>query len=488
MKLLRLLPILIAGAASFVGVARAQQPPDSVSGDACYNTAMGTDALLNNSNGTCPNSSAGQNTAAGTFALEANTTGFFNSGFGAFALWSNTTGEENTATGTGALPYNTTGSANTATGFNSLFYNTTGYWNTGTGAGALATNTTGYYNTASGVDALAYNSTGYDNTASGTFALFYNSTGIYNTALGFSALYNNTTARNNTAVGYEALYGAGTYTGAHNSAFGYQTLYSDNTGSYNNAIGDNTLAYNTTGNNNNAVGYAALYSTTTGSSNNAQGYYALARLTTGSSNTGLGEYAGYNQTTGSNNIYIGNQGVAGESAVIKIGTAATQTTAFIAGITGTNVTGGATVVVNSSGQLGVMSSSRQYKEDIHPLGEASERVYDLHPVAFRYRQADEKGEKPIQYGLVAEEVAETLPELVVHDAAGRPATVAYQVLPTLLLNELQKEHQRVAAQSEEIAALRSQVADLERLATELVAAERLRAGTAEPVTAPAASH
>jgi hypothetical protein len=245
-------------------------------------------------------------------------------------------------------------------------------------------------------------------------------------------------------------------------------------------MGDNTLAYNTTGNNNNAVGYAALYSNTTGSSNNAQGYYALARVTTGSSNTGLGEYAGYNQTTGSNNIYIGNKGVAAENAVIRIGDPTNSPTTFIAGITGTNVTGGATVVVNSSGQLGVVSSSRQYKEDIQPLGAASERVYDLHPVAFRYRQADEKGEKPIQYGLVAEEVAETLPELVVHDAAGRPSTVAYQVLPTLLLNELQKEHQQIAD-------LKAQIAELQRLTTQLVARERLQERAGEPATPVAAS-
>jgi len=374
-------------------------------------------------------------------------------------------GMNNTAMGTSALANPNLdadgGCHNTASGASALTADTSGSYNSATGFGSLTSNLSGNNNTGLGAETLYTNTSGSENTASGYQALYYNTSGSYNTAAGAYALQANTTGSRNTAVGYMALSAA--ETAAHNSSFGYETLLSDSTGSYNNAIGDNTLAYNTVGNNNNAMGYAALYSNTTGSSNNAQGYYALGRSTTGSNNTALGEYAGYNQTTGSNNIYIGNKGVAGENAVIKIGDSANSPKTYIAGITGTTVTGGATVVVNSSGQLGIMSSSRQVKEDIHPLGEASDRVYDLRPVTFRYRQADDRGQKPIQYGLVAEEVAETLPELVVNDAQGHPATVAYQVLPTLLLNELQKEHRQVQAQSGEIADLKAQVAELRRL-------------------------
>jgi hypothetical protein len=67
-------------------------------------------------------------------------------------------------------------------------------------------------------------------------------------------------------------------------------------------------------------------------------------------------------------------------------------------------------------------------------------------------------DKPIQFGLIAEEVADVFPELVVYDEAGKPQTVGYHLLASLLLNQLQKEHGVVEAQSEELAQLKKQVA------------------------------
>jgi hypothetical protein len=64
-----------------------------------------------------------------------------------------------------------------------------------------------------------------------------------------------------------------------------------------------------------------------------------------------------------------------------------------------------------------------------------------------------------EYGLIAEEVAEVFPELVVYDDEGRPETVKCHVLSTLLLNELQRERERVAG---EIAALRAELEALRR--------------------------
>jgi hypothetical protein len=131
---------------------------------------------------------------------------------------------------------------------------------------------------------------------------------------------------------------------------------------------------------------------------------------------------------------IGTQGSAG-----VVGSGVTRT--FIAEINGvkTDLTGTA-VVVDANGQLGTMSSSRRYKQDIQPMAEASERLLKLRPFTFRYKQPNALGEKPIQYGLIAEEVAEVLPELVVLNKDGQPESVAYHLLPSLLLNELQKEH------------------------------------------------
>jgi len=71
----------------------------------------------------------------------------------------------NTALGSGALNANTTGTQNTASGVNALQNNTTGGSNTASGLQALINNTTGSNNTASGRDALLNNTTGSGNTA-----------------------------------------------------------------------------------------------------------------------------------------------------------------------------------------------------------------------------------------------------------------------------------------------------------------------------------
>jgi hypothetical protein len=414
--------VLVSVLVTVIGSAYGQQPPDVVQSDVSFNTAMGSQALLNLTSG----------------------------------------GVRNTASGDQALYSNTTGGFNTANGNRALFANTTGYYNTASGNGALSSNTSGYWNTASGVGALSSNTTASVNTAFGYAALFSNTTGSYNTASGAYALEFNTTGTNNSAVGYHALYTS--ISGNDNTAFGYNALYSNTSGSLNNAAGYSTLYSNTTGKYNNGMGTSSLYSNTTGNSNSAVGYGALYNNTTGSTNVAIGYISGYSLTTGSNNIDISNPGVAGESGVIRIGTPGTHVSAIIAGISGVNVTGGVNVMVNSNGQLGVMSSSRRYKEDIQPVADASERLLKLRPVTFRYKQPDETGQKPLQYGLIAEEVAATFPELVVYNDKGQPETVRYQELTPILLNEVQQLHEQLAVQAsklDEVSELKQQFAELQ---------------------------
>jgi hypothetical protein len=77
----------------------------------------------------------------------------------------------------------------------------------------------------------------------------------------------------------------------------------------------------------------------------------------------------------------------------------------------------------------------------------------LRPVKFRYKKPDASGQKPIQYGLIAEEVAEVYPELVVRDATtGRIDGVRYDELAPMLLNEMQQQHGKMTAQAEKMAA------------------------------------
>ena len=311
------------------------------------------------------------------------------------------------------------GSANTASGSSTMRFNTTGSANTASGAAALVSNSTGTANTASGFRALSVNSRGNNNTASGAFTLKSNTIGRNNTASGDSALVSNTTGSDNTA----------------NGAY--------------------TLNYNSLGAANTASGISALYTNTTGNTNTAVGVNALLSNTTGSSNIALGYRAGSNLTTGSGNIAIGHEGVAGESSTIRIG--ASQTRTFLAGVRGKTVGGGSAVVINSSGQLGTVVSSARYKQDIQDMGQQSAKLQQLRPVTFHYT-ADPQGAK--QYGLIAEEVAQVYPELVVYGEEGQIESVQYHQLISMLLNEVQHHQQQMEARTQQFTRQSQELAEL----------------------------
>ena len=330
---------------------------------------------------------------------------------------------------------------NTAEGDGALSNLTTGFGNTAIGYGALYNDTTGDHNTASGLQTLIYNTTGNSNTADGSSTLFSNTTGSYNTASGRNALYNNTTGYENTANGYAAL--TNNTIGRFNTANGVQALYS-----------------NTTGAGNAANGSFALSNNGTGTSNTANGFDALFNNTTGSNNVAVGVQSGLNLTTGSNNIDIGNQGVAGEAGKIRIGTKGTHTGTFIAGISGVGVTGSA-VLVNSSGKLGIMTSSARFKEAIKPMDKASEAILSLQPVTFLYKHDLDPDGIP-QFGLIAEQVEKVDPNLVVRDEDGEIYTVRYEAVNAMLLNEFLKEHRKVEEQEATITQLKSTVAQQQK--------------------------
>jgi uncharacterized coiled-coil protein SlyX len=262
----------------------------------------------------------------------------------------------------------------------------------------------------------------------------------------------------NTAEGYQAL--DSNTTGSSNTADGRQALFHNTTSSFNTADGYQALFHNTGGADNTADGFQALYFNTTGKNNTASGFRALFQNTTGSYNIALGWEDGMNLTTGSNNIDIGNAGVAGESSTIRIGHIPAHTRAFIAGISGA-VVSGATVAVNSSGQLGVAPSSRRFKDEIKPMNAASEAILALKPVTFRYKKELDPGGTQ-QFGLVAEEVEKVDPDLVARDAQGKPYTVRYDAVNAMLLNELLKEHRKVQEQDATIAELKSMMAEQQK--------------------------
>jgi hypothetical protein len=164
--------------------------------------------------------------------------------------------------------------------------------------------------------------------------------------------------------------------------------------------------------------------------------------------------------TGDNNIDIGNAGTTNDSGIIRIGTTGTHTNTFIAGIYGATVAGGLQVYVNSTGELGVIPSSQKFKQDIEPMGDSSAELLALQPVTFKY-QSDPAGTP--QFGLVAEQVENVDPALVVHDAQHGIYTVRYQAVDAMLLNEFLKQHQKVEEQNREIVDLKARLAKLEQL-------------------------
>jgi Chaperone of endosialidase/Bacterial Ig domain len=377
------------------------------------------------------------------------------------------------------------GFKNTFLGVNAGLVTTSAGGNTAVGADALRNASTGSSNTAIGYDALLSNTSGSSNTAAGGSAMFFNTTGMQNTATGYLAMRDNRTGSGNTSVGQSALQRGD---GTSNTAIGSHTMAGGMgffTGSENTAIGGQALRELASGANNTAAGFGALLFNSDGSNNTANGYRALFSNTVGANNVAAGAFAGVSLVTGSNNIYLGANvlGTPGESNTMYLGAQGIQAKAFIAGVRGiTTVNPDAiAVVIDSAGQLGTISSSRRFKEDIKDMAGVSEGLFRLRPVTFRYKQAYGDGSKPLQYGLVAEEVAEVYPELVVHTATGQVETVQYDKLNTMLLNEVQKQHRRLAAQAEQIRALASDnQALLERfaaLAVRLQLIEREQAST-----------
>jgi hypothetical protein len=248
---------------------------------------------------------------------------------------------------------------------------------------------------------------------------------------------------------------------AFDLAVGTGAMASVQSGYGDTAVGQGALTSLTTGTQNTALGTLALQLTQTGNYNTAIGWQALDYLGNGFNNLAIGAGAGLALSgTDSNNIEIGAGGVSSDNGVIRIGIEGTQTSFFAAGISGVNVSG-AYVVVNSSGQLGIVSSSRRYKEDIQEMGDASAGLMRLRPVTFRYKQAFEDGSKPLDYGLIAEEVAEVYPDLAVKGLDGQIQTIQYQKLTPMLLNEVQKQHQLIEQQAESIRLLQERLGALE---------------------------
>jgi hypothetical protein len=323
--------------------------------------------------------------------------------------------------------------------------------NTSFGNGALVSLTTGIWNSAFGFEALNHDTSGNQNTATGVRALFSDINGGYNTAYGVYALYSNTSGFYNSAAG---AYSLANNTGDSNTANGYGALYNNTIGDSNTAIGRAALYHNTTGDGNTAIGDGAAFPNTTGDFNTAIGQGALFGNTSGTNNIALGFIAGGNITTANNVICIGS-GALNVSNSCFIGNIYSN----VQPVVGTDPD---YVTINSSGRLGRANvSSRRYKHDIKPMDKASEAIFALKPVSFRYNK-EYDATQTIAFGLIAEEVAEVYPDLVGRNPKGQPESVRYEQVNAMLLNEFLKEHRKVEEQAREMQEHKATISELKK--------------------------
>src|SRR5665213_2186134 len=125
------------------------------------------------------------------------------------------------------------------------------------------------------------------------------------------------------------------------------------------------------------------------------------------------------------------------------------------------------------------------------MGDMSAALMRLRPVTFRYKKPYANGDKSVQYGLIAEDVAETMPDLAVFNDKGQPETVKYHLLPTFLLAAyrqdhkiIQQDHKVIHAQAEQIDRQR----EINRAEADQVAALERRLNTIETRLARQAPH
>jgi len=447
-----------------------------------YNLALGSDALYSNTTGY-------NNSAVGMNALRLNTTGYYNSAVGMDALGFNTTGYQNSAVGNSALGFNTTGIQNTAIGYQSLYSNTTGTENTAVGYQALRANTTGIQNTAIGDTSLRSNTTGNYNVANGMYSLYTNITGSQNNAYGYNSLGANSAGLNNTAYGHQSL---SENIASNNTAYGFRSLRYTTSGTGNIGLGHLSGTGIDTAAAANQRSVIDDYMTFIGYQ--ASRDSAIASTTALTNGTAIGKNAKVAQ---SNAIVLGGTG--SDAVSVAIGTTSpwaklsilntygSQTPLFdIASSTSAAYATSSIFRINANGNVGIGTtspwrtlsvtgtvgfsstlsatttnaydlcidaatfevtqrttdcsgaSSLRYKQNVEKLSYGLNDLMKLNPVSFQYTEAFAPTDRKRKIGFIAEEVAPLIPEVVAYDDLGRPDSIDYPKMTSLLAKAIQE--------------------------------------------------
>jgi hypothetical protein len=465
------------------------------------------------------NNNAPYNFFIGFKAGYSNTSGSVNFCEGYKAGYSNLTGNHNHLSGVYA-GFNTTASYNHFIGSEAGYSTTTGTQNQFEGYQAGYYNTTGSWNLISGFQAGYKNTTGGSNQFEGYQAGYNNTTGGTNFFIGHKAGLNNTTGEANQFVGYQS--GTFNTTGNQNSFNGFQAGYYNTTGYENQFDGFQAGLHNTTGYDNYFSGYWAGFSNTTGNFNCYVGFEAGRQNVTGSHNVFIGNDAGLDET-GSNKLYIStnstpNPLIYGEfdNNLFKVnGSVQINKVAGSSGLAlelNDNTTNWTTIrfrnhiapslfwdmstysdpqqqsfmqlkfaangspaaILDGLGNLLVYGtvnelSDSTLKENVKPIHDALSSIQKINAVTYYWKDKKARSENE-QIGFLAQEVEQSLPQLVRTDERGEKSVSYTHMVPVLLeaIKEQQVEIDSLKEKQSEMEAMKVKMNHMEEVLNELL--------------------
>jgi hypothetical protein len=114
-------------------------------------------------------------------------------------------------------------------------------------------------------------------------------------------------------------------------------------------------------------------------------------------------------------------------------------------LNGNDITAG----LNTLSGSGSGSSSKRFKQNIHPLETPIENIYQLKPVTYNYKEAFKQYKTPnaahSEIGLIAEQVFPLIPEITLLDNDNKVMGIDYPKLSILLLSAVQALKAEVTA-------------------------------------------
>lgn len=183
----------------------------------------------------------------------------------------------------------------------------------------------------------------------------------------------------------------------------------------------------------------------TGTSNRASANFIInGEASTGSGTSGdiVLETGGTGAASTTQNSQVAALTIKGATQIVQVNQIASDATHTDNTVCEDDTTHG---LYSGSGTAGIClgTSSARFKHDIDPLAEGLQQIMGLKPVSYHYNKGYGDPNRKL-YGFLAEDVAHDMPELVSHDAQGKPNAMDYMGVVPVLVNavkQLQAEHE-----------------------------------------------